>query len=81
MMIHVRVDDEDRNDKRRFACGIGPELPSGDVYFFASELGARRSDCPGCNPGGPYQLGIPLSQVTGADLDRIAREWRGEDDI
>lgn len=27
-----------------------------------------------------HQMGIPLSQVTGADLDRMGREWRGEND-
>jgi len=25
-----------------------------------------------------HQIGIPLSQVTGADLDRMGREWRDE---
>jgi len=64
-MIHIRVDDEELNSKRRFACGIGPDLPEGDVYYFESESLSRLSDCPGCNPGGPRQLGTPLSQLSG----------------
>lgn len=65
-MIHIRIDDNPDNNKRRFACGIGPELPDGDTYFFAGESAAyNKSDCPGCNPGGPRQLGTPLSALSG----------------
>lgn len=64
-MIHIRVDDEKENCKRRFACGIGPELPSGDNYFFHQETSADKADCPGCNPHGPRQLGTPLSELSG----------------
>jgi hypothetical protein len=81
-MIHIRVDNQELNSKRRFACGIGPELPDGDVYYFESELGAGRADCPGCNPAGPRQFGTPLSQLSGRpghlgyeEFCRIARSW------
>ena len=74
-MIHIRVDDSDENSKRRFACGIGPELPEGDTYRFASELLADTADCPGCNPGGPRQLGTPISQLTAAEFQRIGASW------
>lgn len=64
-MIHIRIDDEKANSKRRFACGIGPELPEGDTYFFAEESQSGRADCPRCNPAGPRQLGTPLSELSG----------------
>jgi hypothetical protein len=64
-MIHIRIDDFDDNSKRQFACGIGPELPEGDIYFFAGEGASRRADCPGCNPGGPQPLGTPISELSG----------------
>lgn len=81
-MIHIRIDDEELNSKRRFACGIGPELPPGDMYYFASESAADRlADCPGCNPV-PRQLGTPISQISGRpghpgydEFKRIARSW------
>jgi hypothetical protein len=81
-MIHIRVDDEDDNSKRRFACGIGPELPPGDKYFFASESFADRlADCPKCNPS-PRQLGTPISQLSGRPgepgwekFKQIAASW------
>lgn len=70
-MIHIRIDDEPDNSKRKFACGIGPELPPGDQYFFATESGAcRQSDCPGCNPGGPLKYGTPISQLSGRAGER-----------
>lgn len=62
-MIHIRIDDEDLNINRRFACGIGPDLPEGDTYFFASEAASARADCPGCNPN-PRKLGTPLSEIS-----------------
>jgi hypothetical protein len=81
-MIHVRVDDEQENSKRRFACGIGPDLPDGDVWFDQHEPAARRADCQGCNPGGPHRLGTPISQLSGQPGCRgfdafceIARSW------
>jgi hypothetical protein len=90
-MIHIRTDNERENSKSRFACGIGPEIPSGDVYFFESE-GLRRvaahlavhggEVCPGCFPGGKPELGTPISQVSGrpghpgyAEFKRIADSW------
>lgn len=82
-MIHIRIDGETENSKRRFACGIGPELPVGDTYFFDGEVSAAlRSDCPGCNPGGPKQRGTPISQLSGRpghpgyeEFKRIAASW------
>lgn len=81
-MIHIRIDDEELNSKRRFACGLGPGLPEGDVYYFQSEAAADRADCPGCNPAGPRRLGTPISQLSGRpghpgydDFCRIARSW------
>lgn len=81
-MIHIRVDDEIENSKRRFACGLGPELPPGDVYYFEEEAAADRADCPGCNPSGPRKLGTPISQLSGqpgkpgyAEFVRIAKSW------
>jgi len=74
-MIHIRIDDSDLNSKRRFACGIGPELPEGDVYFFAAESASARADCPGCNPGGPGQPGTPFSEMTSERFVEIARSW------
>lgn len=81
-MIHIRIDTERENSRRRFACGIGPELPPGDVYFFASESRAERADCPGCNPAGPRPIGTPVSQLSGRpgtegyrDFKRIADSW------
>jgi hypothetical protein len=81
-VIHIRIDNERRNSRRRFACGIGPELPPGDTYFFSGESRAERADCPGCNPSGPRPLGTPLSELSGRPghpgYDRfceIARSW------
>jgi len=72
-MIHIRIDDCDDNSKRRFACGIGPELPECDQYFFEGELAAfHRADCQGCNPGGPHPYGTPISQIDGREFRRIA---------
>lgn len=81
-MIHIRVDNEELNSKRRFACGIGPELPPGDVYWFEGEAQADFADCPGCNPSGPRQIGTPISELSGRPghkgfekFKRIARSW------
>ena len=86
-MIHIRIDDCIENSKRRFACGIGPELPVGDAYFFESESAAyRKSDCQGCNPGGPHPYGTPISQLSGQpgtrgfpEFCRIASSWSAEE--
>ncbi len=37
-MIHIRIDDHADNSKRKFACGIGPDLPAGDTYWFDTKL-------------------------------------------
>jgi len=81
-MIHIRIDNEELNSKRKFACGLGPELPPGDTYYFSSERMADRADCPGCNPAGPRRLGTSLSQLSGRpghdgfeEFKRIARSW------
>lgn len=81
-MIHIRVDNEIENSKRRFACGIGPELPEGDQYYFAGEWRSERADCPGCNPAGPRPLGVPISQLSGRPghpgyerFKQIAASW------
>ena len=81
-MIHIRIDNEELNSKRKFACGLGPDLPEGDVYYFEGETGADRSDCPGCNPGGPRRLGTPISQIATQpgqpgyeEWLRISRSW------
>jgi hypothetical protein len=62
-MIHIRIDNERENSNRKFACGIGPALPPGDIYWFAGDPQADRADCPGCNPAGPRTIGTPLSQI------------------
>lgn len=81
-MIHIRIDDEIENSKRKFACGIGPQLPPGDTYFFASESRSERADCLACNPDGPKPLGTPLSELSGRpgepgyrEFVRIADSW------
>lgn len=81
-MRHIRVDNEVENSKRRFVCGIGPELPLGDDYVFDSESMAERADCPGCNPAGLRRLGTPISELSGRigekgyeEFCRIARSW------
>jgi hypothetical protein len=82
-MIHLRIDDEVENSKRRFACGIGPELPSGDTYFSSGDsLADYKVDCPGCNPGGPRKFGTPISELSGqpgksgyGKFIKIAKSW------
>jgi hypothetical protein len=81
-VIHMRTDDGP-NATRTFLCGIGPALPPGDVYYFMGERD-NKIDCPGCatcnplfqGPIPPHEYGVPLSQVTGRMLDRMADEWR-----
>jgi hypothetical protein len=74
-VIHVRIDNNELNAAAQFACGIGWPLPEGDKYWFQSESGADRSDCPGCNPGGPRQLGTPISQIATQLGQRGCAEW------
>jgi hypothetical protein len=83
-MIHLRVDNEPTNAHRRFACGIGPELPEGDTYFFVDSLSHHHLvDCPVCvNVTGARQLGTPISHLSGRpghpgyeEFCRIARTW------
>lgn len=82
-MMHFRVDEEQLNSRRKFACGIGPGLPEGDTWMFEGEAGAAyRVDCQGCNPGGPLRYGTPISQLSGRpgqpgfdEFCRIARSW------
>jgi hypothetical protein len=65
-VIHIRIDDEMENAKRKFQCGLGPELPPGDTYFYETEPSAyRKADCIGCNPGGPKEIGTPISRLSG----------------
>lgn len=89
--LHLRVDDEELNANRRFACGIGPALPEGDMFLFDGEshlagvLLAKRPEvgaCPGCFPGGRPRFGTPLSELSGRAgsvgyerFRRIARSW------
>lgn len=81
-MRHVRIDSNPRNDKREFACGIGPALPPGDTYVFAAERSLHHTvDCPGCASEHP-PIGTPLSELSGRPghpgYDRfvaIARSW------
>lgn len=88
-MIHIRVDDHPENSKRHFACGIGPALPPGDIYFFLGEerrAGFRSEEvCPGCFPEGKPRIGTPLSELSGRpgqpgyeEFCRIARSWGHE---
>lgn len=85
-MIHIRIDEQPLNSKREFACGIGPVLPPGDIYFFVGEerrVGFRSEEvCPGCFPNGKPQIGTPISQLSDRpghdgydEFCRIARSW------
>jgi hypothetical protein len=79
---HIRIDNEIENSKRRFACGIGPELPAGDTYVFQSEVGWHHTvDCPGCAPT-KQPLGTPISELSGQPghkgyekFKEIAHSW------
>jgi hypothetical protein len=63
-MIHLRIDNQPFSDKRKFACGLGPELPDGDKFVFDSEYMLHHMiSCPGC--GGPQKLGTPISELSG----------------
>lgn len=60
-MIHLRIDDEAENSKRRFACGIGPALPDGDKWVYYEH--SRMVTCEGC--GGHHEYGTPISELSG----------------
>lgn len=80
--MHIRVDESWENAKRKFACGIGPELPIGDQWVGAEESSLHhRVDCPGCS-GHKRQIGTPLSELSGQPgrkgydkFVQIARSW------
>lgn len=80
-MVHIRIDDGP-NDKRKFACGIGPELPAGDKWVGDCERGLHHMvDCPGCSPQ-KQLLGTPISELSGrpwhpgfAKFSAIAESW------
>ena len=65
-MIHVREQDPTKpNGVTRIRCGLAT-MPTGDTMFFEGEPGAwLTANCEGCNPGGPQQLGTPISQLSG----------------
>lgn len=81
--MHYRVDDQELNSRRKFACGLGPDLPEGDMWMYDTEAGADyRVDCQGCNPGGPRKYGTPISEISGRpghkgfdEFCRIASSW------
>lgn len=85
-MIHLRIDDELENSKRRFACGIGPELPEGDKYICEGDFGCLRLvDCPGCGGEPKRPLGTPISELSGRPghpgyrrFVEIAKSWSYE---
>ena len=80
--MHIRIDDNELNSQREFACGIGPELPEGDKWVGAYEFGLHHKvDCPGCG-GRPRQIGTPISELSGrqghhgyVEFVRIAKSW------
>jgi len=65
-MIHVREQDPAKPEgETRIRCGLAA-MPAGDTMFFAGDPGAwLTANCEGCNPGGPKQLGTPISQLSG----------------
>ena len=84
IVIHIRIDDDIENSKRRFECGLDSTLPIGDKYIYASQLSLMHIvDCPGCLHGQPQrQLGTPLSELSGrpghrgySEFVRIAESW------
>lgn len=75
-MIHIRADEE-LNSKRRFVAA-GPDLPTGDRYFFESESQVdRHVDCKACRVAlgysdEPRKLGTPISEMTPARFAEMA---------
>lgn len=81
-MIHLRIDGEVENSKRKFACGLGPELPAGDQYVFEGDFLFHMVDCVRCGGGPKGKLGTPISELSGqpghkgyAEFKRIASSW------
>lgn len=81
-LIHIRTDNNVLNADRKFVCGIGPELPKGDLWYQQYESMADFATCPKCNPIGPRRLGTPISQLSGrpgqpgySEFVRIARSY------
>lgn len=88
-MLHLRTDDNELNCDRKFACGIGPELPDGDKYVdshtqAAAHLAVHQevAHCPGCFGEARPQLGTPFSELSGrpgtkgfSKFCEIARSW------
>ena len=59
-MTHLRIDDQVENSRRKFACGLGPDLPEGDQWVFKGEYSLHHMvDCPGC--GGDLYVVLPKS--------------------
>lgn len=49
VVTHVRIDTQELNKKRVFACGIGAVLPEGDQYvFYAEHKLWGKINCPKC---------------------------------
>lgn len=79
-MIHVREQDPTKPaGVTRIRCGLAT-MPAGDTMFFEGDSGAwLTATCEGCNPGGPKQLGTPISQLSDEpDLRRACAERRGD---
>ena len=87
-MIHIRIDDGELNSECRFACGLGPELPEGHLYYDLGERVAyRHATCPQCReaigwPKEPGPLGTPFSELSTKPGQpgyehwlRIAQSW------
>lgn len=79
-MIHIRIDEGLDNKNRKFACGIGPELPDGDTYYFADESISSFATCKTCNPN--RTIGTPISKLSGTIGDpgyneflKISESW------
>jgi hypothetical protein len=80
-VTHIRTDNGP-NASRTFACGIGPDLPEGDVYFFDAEVAMHHLvDCPGCKSNAA-PLGTPTSEISGRPgcrgydkFKQIAERW------
>lgn len=81
-MIHIRTDYEIENTNRKFACGIGPDLPAGDKWVGDGQVGLHYMvDCEGCKPFAT-RLGTPISQLSGRPGEngydrfvKIAKSW------
>lgn len=79
-MFHIRNDNLPKNSLRRFACGLGPELPEGDKYIFEGDSIWHLVDCPGCLAHygctlESVKLGTPINGMTNAEFRRIGESW------